>query len=84
MTEEEAISRLATLYRLATSHKEKVVAVHPFGLRHARELDGFDGDSLKRIAFSATGSGNYATELRKMRNLANYVTIADPPVWWPS
>jgi hypothetical protein len=50
----------------------KVVAIHLFGIRFAKQLDGI---SCKELAIRAGIHESYGTELRKGVNLADYVTI---------
>lgn len=68
MTIDEAATKLKAMYNDPAT--DKAVAVHLFGVRYAREIDGMP---LQEIAVRAGISKNYGTEIRKGINLARYV-----------
>ena len=79
MTEQEAGAILRRAYNGAP-YGQKVLAVHLFGIKYARELDYLQ---LDRVVRQAGIAPPYATELNKMRNVGAYVKIKDMPKWLP-
>lgn len=68
---QELADQLRRDYETAEEGK-KVVAIHLFGIRCAKQLDGI---SCKELAIRAGIGESYGTELRKGVNLADYVSI---------
>lgn len=52
--------------------KQKVVSIHLFGIRHAKDLASI---SPARVIAASGLKATYATELRKGANLAPFVNI---------
>jgi hypothetical protein len=53
-------------------HGGQVTAIHLFGIKYARELEG---QPLKEIAILATSRESYYAEIRKGMNLAKHVSL---------
>ena len=81
MTESEAVAILKRMYEAAAPHREQAVAVHLFGIKYSRDLDGFNQSGLARISEQATGKLSWRTELNKARNLGSYVEVVRSPAW---
>ena len=69
----EAAETLRKMYREA-AEGEKVVQIHLFGIKYARELQEL---SLRDVVSQAGLSHTYATEINKARNIAKYVILRD-------
>jgi len=67
MTIEEAARLLREMYD--DPNTDKVVSIHLFGMRYARDLDGLP---IKEIVICAGLQKSYQTEVRKGINLARY------------
>jgi DNA-binding MurR/RpiR family transcriptional regulator len=52
--------------------REKVIAIHLFGIEHADEISNV---SIKELAKRAGIHESYATEIRKGMNLAKFVEL---------
>ncbi|MBB2734945.1 MULTISPECIES: HTH-like domain-containing protein [Bradyrhizobium] len=71
MTIQELADQLRQDY-FTSEEGKKVIAIHLFGIRWARELEGM---SCKEVAVRAGIHESYGTEIRKGANLADYVSI---------
>jgi hypothetical protein len=71
VTIEQAAQELKRDYLHAAARKQ-VVAIHLFGIRHAKALKGMP---LKEILLRAEMPVSYGTEIRKGMRLAEFVTI---------
>ena len=64
--------------RQSVSYGEVSVAVYLFGIKHWRDLDGFDTVDLRRLSIEATGK-NYGPALDTARKVGRYVKIVQSP-----
>jgi hypothetical protein len=75
MTTAELAAILRRKYDAPPSGK-KTVEIHLFGIKYAEALKGV---SVDEVVERAGISKNYATELRKMINVAPYVDVKQRP-----
>jgi RNase adaptor protein for sRNA GlmZ degradation len=73
MTVDELANALKERYEQA-GKREVVLAIHLFGIKYARELDGH---SINDVAELGTGHRSYGTEFRKGMRLAQYVNLRE-------
>lgn len=71
MTVSELADELRKAYE-ASEEGKKVVSIHLFGIRRAKQLETH---SCNEVAVLAGIPPSYATEIRKGMNLAEYVSI---------
>ena len=76
MTTDDAAKLLRDMYDNAP-RGGKATATHLFGIRHAHEIDP---TSLREPVRQAGWKPSYHTELRKMINLAEHVTLKQDQV----